>query len=907
MAEKTTRELAVEWVDRLNAGTGLNGAWRLQRLDRRSRVRVSPDGSDAGSSDDVERTDLPARIRRFCNGIPWALVDEAIKYLHETAPYTGMVYNGVPIEGRYVPTRTWWQRDEETIVDKGRYVEGTYTLLQDLVDADAADALEYPSGGSCSEEALTEYVWDSFGAPALPSENLGQGWSTSVQAMSRNEDGTFNYAIVRRHALTQHTDRTVTKCDEFETTETETWDNLYGAPGAFVDDTGAPVAVPEPCEDREAGVVVEVSVQENDDCTYKAVVQTTESRRMTSRVARKQTLSERTETVVRRAEDSSDAGYEGGSGGIVKTKSSELRPDGRYDNTVETVSEVSVDDYEVARSKTLRSVKTRWTDRNQPVDPDARTYPLGIGDSISVKRTDGGLYDVTYETTDSESVGEVGRECEKTVFQHSHTVRSNVAAEPGGSADDAGEGFVRRRTVSRTEDGTYDVADAATEEKPVMYASVEFQRSRRGLRRTEVHRNQEDYDSFPVLEPGEQYSARTTDGGRFDVTRSTTDLDSRRMEVQDRRTLLQREHFATWPRDKDFSSDGIPFDGNGTVFERTVRAVDEGGYDVSLRRVDEMPVDDYEVVRSKTLRAVRTRRTHRNQPTDFDVGTRPLDIGDSITVRRTEGGLYDVTIESAAESSVGETGHECQWTRFQHAHTVRSNVVDEPGNEVAPFTDGVIRRRRIARTEEGTYDLEDESTTARSGKWEFKVNLNRLYSFQRWYRNLTESSGDGWTQAAVELFAEDMRRWDRAGRTPSSISASPQKTLNDFGLYDGSITLHASWTAGQAGQFSSDPIDESYAELIFKTNGGFYGSQGRIISGRGKNKLLLKMSNGLLIRTSGGGDYPLDAIKSGGSFDPDTGAIFGTGGYATVSGLHASLTYDNVTQAWSLSYGYTLT
>ena len=92
-------QLAKDFIDRANGGTGPTGTWRLEVLQK----RFSP---KAGR-------EIPIRIRRFLKGIPWAQVHDAIRYLISQAPYEGIIYNGVELDGKYRPTLTQWRRDDQ--------------------------------------------------------------------------------------------------------------------------------------------------------------------------------------------------------------------------------------------------------------------------------------------------------------------------------------------------------------------------------------------------------------------------------------------------------------------------------------------------------------------------------------------------------------------------------------------------------------------------------------------------------------------------------------------------------------------------------------------------------------------------------------------------------------------------
>ena len=186
---------ARRWID------SLERKWRLQILSKRYRL-------DRRTG---ERREMPLRIRRFAEGIPYACVAEAMRYLLSRAPYRDVIYNGMLVEGEYVPTITTWKRDDGETVNGVSRTDGTYTLIQDLVERSIVDRYMAGTSRSCSEEVETEWVWDAPDIGELPDENPLQGVTYALQSVSRNEDGTFNYALVKRRALTQVPWETLTR------------------------------------------------------------------------------------------------------------------------------------------------------------------------------------------------------------------------------------------------------------------------------------------------------------------------------------------------------------------------------------------------------------------------------------------------------------------------------------------------------------------------------------------------------------------------------------------------------------------------------------------------------------------------------------------------------------------------
>ena len=286
--------LAKAWIDGVNSATGVSGGWRLQVLRMRTRRRfrggsaepgpvldangepVSSTGAASGAGCD----EYPVRIRRFVQGCPWALVDAAIRYLHSIAPYTGIVYNGVRLAGSYRPTKTEWLRDGQALVAE-RQVDATYTLYQDLLEiTECDDSLSLASGSSCSAYEETTYRWDADSVEPVPLE-CEQGVTWSVRAVQRNEDGTFDYQLVKSVARSRHFGPVLVSCDSLSRVTEETWESLYGDPdsgslhGEGCDFAGS-VPLDGACS-PVPGVRVQLQWRRNPDCTYDVTRRAAES------------------------------------------------------------------------------------------------------------------------------------------------------------------------------------------------------------------------------------------------------------------------------------------------------------------------------------------------------------------------------------------------------------------------------------------------------------------------------------------------------------------------------------------------------------------------------------------------------------------------------------------------------
>lgn len=575
-ADNTVVQKARAWVDNINTANGLASGWRLEMISKRYRYQ-----KDAQTG--VKKR-IPVRIRRFARGLPLGLVHEAIRYLDSLAPYTGFIFNGERVTLSYRPTNTTWVRDDQHSVDGN--ASGTYTLVQDLIEEGSLDDFEAPSAGSCSEEVVTKWVWDATTVEDLP--QWEQGVTYSIQAVNRKDDGTFDYALIRRRALTQHLPETVTECNEFETVYAETWDNVYGTPPDFRDETGVAITVPDSCT-QPNGTTVSVQISENPDCTFKIVVQRRVAKSASSSSTCAKTKFEHTDATVARGQDSSLGEAPSASGGTTYTYRSEIRPDGKYDTTKEHKQELSVQSAVVEVRKTLRGAVRSTTSRNQArsVVP-SNSSSMSIGEAFRSSVTPGGLYDNVHETVDKTPVGEVSFGCSKTSFEHVDRSTVNQVAKPGTHVPNAGGGTWTERQVSLTDYGTWDVQDTQHGEIPSSSAVVEVERTLRGVTRTVTDRNQSTALSGQKLALGESVRSSKTSGGLYDnVHRSIVPEDIGAIAETCTKTPTVHSHGTT----ENVVEKPNVEQAAAVNFERsaTARLTEFGTWDVETRQTERQP------------------------------------------------------------------------------------------------------------------------------------------------------------------------------------------------------------------------------------------------------------------------------------------------------------------------------
>ncbi len=554
--DNAARKAARNWIDTVAKAN----KWRVAVLSR--RYRKDPKTG--------RRVSVPLRIRRFVEGCPAAGVVAAIDYLLESAPYTGVVFNGQTLQGAYRPTLTEWRRDDQVTMNSARArTDGTYTLVQDLVEDGEKDSWSGGTSGTCTERVETEYVWDASTVEDMPEPE--QGVTYAVQSVGRSEDGTFSYVLVKRTALTQIGEETTVSDGAYETVKTRTYRNLYGSPEAgFVDDSGAKVAV------AEAGGGVDVQTKQNDDCTYDVVVQTKTGKSATTEETSSEVIDERTASVTKRAQEKPLGPAPDAESGVIKTHKDELRPDGLYDTTEQTRTEQAVSDAVKVVTVSRRGTRTTTVSRNQKTA--ASTTGLSVGTEVRVEKTPGRLFNNTV-TTWNKTAAKVGVDCEVDAFRHVDEETETVSSFPFGHVSGGSGGKSSKRSASIDDEGAIVQTTKTTQERAVKSAVTQTEVTLRGRRVTTVNRSMSTAAEAPTA-IGTSVRNEKTAGGWYDQTLVTVD----RKAVGVTRTecvktgLEHRDSTTSNVVNKPSTEAGAV---NGRIVEKTVAVTEFGTYDVT--------------------------------------------------------------------------------------------------------------------------------------------------------------------------------------------------------------------------------------------------------------------------------------------------------------------------------------
>lgn len=743
--DNAARQSALNWV---NTATKAN-QWRLQVLSR--RYRKDPKTG-------VERK-IPTRIRRFLEGCPPSCIREALDIILEQAPYSGIIYNGNVVPGVYRPTLTEWRRDDNLVINGQQRTDGTYTLVQDLVENDSDESWSGPTSADCTEEVVSEYHWDEPDVAKLPLPE--QGVTYAIHQVSRADDGTFNYVLVKRTAKTQITDEVVQESSEFETTTIRTWKNVYGTPDAPVDESGTTLDIPTPCG-RENGVLVERNVQPNNDCTYNITVQKKTAVPVETAETTAKTVFQHDSTVEKKAQDSALPEAPAASGGVVKRYKSELRPDGKYDTTESTTTEKETLQSTVVVSVTHKGKRTSITNRNQ--GSPASTTGLPVGTEVRTEKTEGGLHNNTVTIWEPTDRGKVAEKCQSDLFTHIDEKTGTVPDMPTDHVSGGGSGGHVISRTSTVDNDTGIITQTVTDrqEKPVSKSVRKWTTTTRGTTYEEKNSNQVSVPKHPGT-VGSSTVVERTEGGLYTYTVRQFSASVKGDTGSDcSKTIFSHVH-RTLTNSASPYVGHVPAASGGLVTSVTSRRNEDGGYDQTVEQRQDLPVQDAVTETSVSLHGRRITKIHRNMESAAKSSGK---IGSSVRNEKTDSGLVNQTITEADAHDVGTVKEDCAQSAVEHRHSVTSNVAAKPTAE-ASYSDGVIVEKAVAATEYGTYDVTTVTRMARALSLgaSFGTVLQKTTSYS--YRN----------QQSVSV--------SPGGK---NVETRASLTRNEFGLVDGTVS-----------------------------------------------------------------------------------------------------------------------
>lgn len=678
---------AREWLDMAQT------KWRLQTMQHRSRFNPKTG----------EYRQLPTRVRRFLNGTPVSMKARVLSILKESAPYSCPVFDLETGGMKYVPTNTFIRKDGPELTSGG--ADATYTIVQDLKLLDeAGDTFGMRDESSCAQVGETEYHWDEPDVADCPDGS--QGVSYQVANVSRDrETDLFSYVVRKVQALTVHVPPVVSSCTDRSRATVETWDNVYGEPGAFrwdpVRGRSSSLDIPEAC-DRSDGTLVRVSVNRNPDCTYRVVVErvyavTGEGMYYSQRDRYKSEYGERTLNAFAPL-PKQGVEYDHG---LVTRYQSERNEDGTWTNDVSKTLERPVTESTVEERRTPRGTTRTRVDTN--VMSPATGVSTEFGSWKSVK-TPGGLYTNEYVEHVRRVVDDLGLVCTDTAFLKTHESQGTAEYVPSSAhVPSAKDGLVTTWSYDTDADGLVTKRVRTEQEHTVENAVRRSTWGWLGNTRGYTHRSVSSDVASSLLASGDSGTSvevRMTNGGLFDVEVQTfLRVSGRSLGFDCQKTVYQHVH------EKSESASSIGSEaqsaGNGKTYRKSYLVDPTTGAITKRETVTtELSVSESRrtvrvTSRGKTVRTVKSNAT--SKPVD---ASRP---GQTTEFEVTPGGRYNVTVEETTPKE-GKLESGCQKDAFEEVDSSSQTSSMKASDHVSGGTDGVYRESMSRLGDDGLWE-----------------------------------------------------------------------------------------------------------------------------------------------------------------------------------------------------------
>ena len=380
----------------------------------------------------------------------------------------------------------------------------------------------------------------------------------------------------------------------------------------------------------------------------------------------------------------------------------------------------------------------------------------------------------------------------RTEEQHLGVKAGNVAGT--GKAARAGGGVLVKRQVRKNEDCTSDVVNETVTERPVEGAAKSVERTLRAETVTVEDRNMEAKLPEAGLKVGERVRNEKTPGGRWNRQRTVTTPKIPEGPIREtcQKTVFEHRHASTEVREKRPAAPEVKAAAEGKIEQETVRALDDGTYERELEERTEQAAEGAVEETRKMLRGVKRIRVNRNMAAKASAAG--MRSGGTVRNERTEGGLWNQTIEETEQTPTGKIQESCQKNALQHVHQRTENVADNPGAaETAAAGGGTIHRREVRRTEEGTYDVTEVTDTAIAAEEKVECGSEKRKVERTNYRNQQQI-----TPPAHGVNVE--------------VSANVQK--NEHGLVDGTVEVVTHEKATRTAKGGTALYDEEETSTI---------------------------------------------------------------------------------------------
>ena len=441
---------------------------------------------------------------------PEECMEQLLAFLSSEEGCKQLYLDGKPLTDEWLPLNAWYERT--TATNRVETVE-VYHALRHTSDAEADGPYVVHDG--CTYKESHTFYWGVANIPELPEDSSGV--QHRIESLRRDEgSGLYSCVLVKRERVTVDIPEYVTHQDA---TQVRSESAALGVQG---DQAAVDAEAAERIGERVpgvGGVIVDVAKRKNDDCTTDLTVTITEEQALPeAEVVKSEDVFAKIERVTEQNQPAAEALPEQAAGKTVRVTNRKT-PGGLFDTTVETTeskpatgamqaaesifekrvtdlqrnqkdgvttgssasdgvrvekrvtfngdqtadvetvttTEVAVEDSETVVSEDLFSKVTRKTSQNQEKSVPQPTFATKKVVRTTNRKTPGGRFDTTVETSESKPQEAVLKQSEGNLFQYQERVE-NVNQPTEGSDFTPTllqSGKMMRTTVRRNADGTY--------------------------------------------------------------------------------------------------------------------------------------------------------------------------------------------------------------------------------------------------------------------------------------------------------------------------------------------------------------------------------------------------------------------------------------------------------------------
>ena len=484
-------------------------------------------------------------------------------------------------------------------------------------------------------------------------------------------------------------------------------------------------------------------------------------------------------------------------GTLVKV-SAEVTPGNRRDVSTETDVSIEVANAASEGETNFFGTSARTVGRFLRSVPAAVSFAVGKVRSRSVNRNPDATYDVTETLEESTPREDAATESSETVFGAStRTVGRFLRSVPAAVPREVGQ--VRTRSVSVNRDGTSDVTDSleesvATPEAEVTYSQTVYSKAMRAVARFARAR----VAGFKAVALGKVYRQSSSIERDGSFTNSEEVIEA--LPVVNASKFRSADLFFgdESTENKSVGVAGVfPATGGGVTASVRTTINPDATLDVARGVRTEKPVSEasvrYGVLPWLTTETVTDRHVSAPHPID------PAQPG-SVEYSRTPGGLYDRTRTRLVAGSVHDgfvLRHTKGGDRFKDVEDTDTIQSSENWTGLTPGLTGAgieggakITEITFAAQQDGTF-IRSVRVTSVKGAFVFPVN-------KYYFKSSTQTSGKDEVSLKVWSFvnaSEDRVRSfiDSVSGEGlfSGISFSHSITINEFGLYNGTVSIRS--------------------------------------------------------------------------------------------------------------------